>query len=385
METHNTLSIAKIDGNKADFTKREAKQAEQARRLQTILMFPSDRHMKKITEVLQDCPVSAQDIFTANTIFGPSLGALKGKTTRSKSSPVTVVPVKVPDSVRERLQELHLHTDACFVSGTAFIVSITEKVKFCTAEAVGNRTDDVLVAALKKIQNIYRQAGFRVDVVSLDGEFTSARERIRDEAQMDLNTVTAGEHVPVTERHIRHLKEGARGMYHMLPFDKKRKLPERMIIELVYAKTFFKNAVPALDGVSEVLSPREIVTQQRINYNRHCTLVFGQYVQTHEEHDNTMQSRTIGAIALRPTGARQGGYLFLNLQTGRLITRNHWTECPMLCDVINRVQILARRKDRVGVEFRGRTGSMMESDSSSVDESDSDFSGYDWKKSEQLW
>lgn len=157
----------------------------------------------------------------------------------------------------------------------------------------------------------------------------------------------------------------------MLPFDKNKKLPVRILIELVYAKTFFKNAVPALDGVSNVLSPREIITQQRINYNRHCVLLFGQYVQTHEEHDNSMNSRTIGAIAMRPTGARQGGCYFFNLRTGKLITRNHWTECVMPRDVIDRVHSLARKKDMVGVEFRDRSGDVLSSDTDVLDDSNS--------------
>lgn len=54
-----------------------------------------------------------------------------------------------------------------------------------------------------------------------------------------------------------------------------------MIIEMVYCKSFYKNAVPAIDGVSDVISPREMVTGQRIHYDLHCCLVFGQYVQTH--------------------------------------------------------------------------------------------------------
>lgn len=362
MEQSVALTIATVEGNKTSFTKREAKQAELARRLQTTLLFPNDRHLQKITEVLQDCPVTPQDVANAKAIFGPSIGQLKGKTTPSRSIPVTVVPVKIPNAIREDLKTLHLHADICFVNGIGFIVSITEKIKFCTSEAIGSRTDDVLVAALKKIQSTYRFGGFRINVVSLDGEFTTARERIRGEAHMDMNPVSAGEHAPVIERHIRHMKEGVRGLYQMLPFDKRRKLPERIIIELVHAKTFYKNAVPALDGISDVIAPREIITQQRINYKRHCSLVFGQYVQTHEEHDNSMKARTIGAIAMRPTGARQGGYFFFNLSTGRLIRRNHWTECAMPQDVIERVHRLARQRDKIGIKFCDRTGKILSDD-----------------------
>ena len=69
-------------------------------------------------------------------------------------------------------------------------------------------------------------------------------------------------------------------------------------------------------------------------------------VQTHEEHDNSMATRTTtGAIALHPTpGNEQGGYYFLNLTTGRVLNRNHWTELPsMPHEVIDRVHAVACR------------------------------------------
>ena len=34
-------------------------------------------------------------------------------------------------------------------------------------------------------------------------------------------------------------------------------------------------------------------------------------MQTNEEHTNSMASRTVGAIAMRPTGNEQGGYFFI--------------------------------------------------------------------------
>jgi hypothetical protein len=63
----------------------------------------------------------------------------------------------------------------------------------------------------------------------------------------------------------------------------------------------------------------------------------------HEEHDNSMATRTTGAIALRPTGNTQGSYLFYSLDTGRVLTRNQWTALPMPNEVIDHVQALARR------------------------------------------
>jgi hypothetical protein len=92
-----------------------------------------------------------------------------------------------------------------------------------------------------------------------------------------------------------------------------------MIIELIYACTFWLNSFPAKGGVSKTLSPRSIVTGQSIDYRKHCQLEYGDYVQTHEIHNNSLTSRTTGAIALRPTGNAQGGYYFICLSPGNRI------------------------------------------------------------------
>ena len=56
-----------------------------------------------------------------------------------------------------------------------------------------------------------------------------------------------------------------------------------------------------------------------------------------------MATRTIGAIALRPTGNTQGGYFFFSLSTGRVLNRGRWTGLPMPNEVIDRVHTMARQ------------------------------------------
>ena len=55
-----------------------------------------------------------------------------------------------------------------------------------------------------------------------------------------------------------------------------------------------------------------------------------------------MQARTLGAICLGPTGNSQGSYKFMNLRTGRRITRRKWTNLPMPQEVIDRVNELGK-------------------------------------------
>ena len=93
------------------------------------------------------------------------------------------------------------------------------------------------------------------------------------------------------------------------------------------------------------MSPRTIITGQLLDYHKHCQYEFGEYVQTHEEHDSSLLSCTIGAIALRPTGNQQGGYFFMSLHTGRIINRLHATKLPMPAEVITRVEQLAKAQN----------------------------------------
>ena len=83
------------------------------------------------------------------------------------------------------------------------------------------------------------------------------------------------------------------------------------------------------------------MTGQKLDFKRHYRFQFGEYVQTHKEHDNSMSPRTVGALALRPTGNAQGSFYFMSLSTGRVLNRVRGTALPMPDDVIDRVHWMA--------------------------------------------
>jgi hypothetical protein len=119
--------------------------------------------------------------------------------------------------------------------------------------------------------------------------------------------------------------------------------------------------VPHRLGMSQDLSPHSIVTGLDVDYTKHCRAKYGQYVQTHEKHDNTMQARTVGALALRLTGNQQGGYYFYSLMSGQRLHRTHWTELPMPGEVKDRVHALARRANaRRGLTFTDNDGNNLD-------------------------
>ena len=128
-----------------------------------------------------------------------------------------------------------------------------------------------------------------------------------------------------------------------------------MVTELAKQSVYWLNSFPHNNGISRTLSPRYIMMGEHVDYNRHCKYEFGDYLQTHEPHDNTMAARTVGAIALRPTGNSQGGFYVMSLVTGRVLNRNHTTPLPLPAEVVDMVEKLATSQEaEPGLAFGNR-------------------------------
>ena len=144
-----------------------------------------------------------------------------------------------------------------------------------------------------------------------------------------------------------------RAIYNTLPF---QKIPTRLVLEMTKTAMFWLNAFPATGGASQDLSPRTILTGQQVDYKRHCRYQSGEYTQTHEEHNNSMNPRTVGAIALHPVGNGQGSFYLLSVMTGRVLNRLHATALPMPDDVIDKLHRMARQqKSNPGLVFADHT------------------------------
>jgi hypothetical protein len=197
-----------------------------------------------------------------------------------------------------------------------------------------------LVQCIKNVMQTYSKRGFMVQRINMDIQFQPIKGKV-EQLHLDLNVVSEDKHVPEIERYIRTIKERVRGAHTTLPFIK---LSGRMTVELVANCVFWLNIFPKIAGVSAKVSPRTLITGSNLDYHKHCTLQYGEYVHTHEKGTNsTAIPRTIGAIAMRPTGNIQGGFWFYSLKTGRLINRGRCTPMPMPDEAIDRVHVLARR------------------------------------------
>jgi hypothetical protein len=153
-----------------------------------------------------------------------------------------------------------------------------------------------------------------------------------------------------------------------------------LIVQMVSTCNFWLNIYPLADGVSRHINPRELITGVKIDYRKHIRAEFGEYVQVHEEPNNTMQTRTTGAIAMKPTGNAQGGHWVYSLTTGGMLDRRQWSPLPMPANVIEPVNVLAKAR-QVGMTFTNMRDEVFadnaDSDSDSDSDDDSDYNSDD--------
>ncbi len=369
-----TVLVTTVDDIEANYTVRDYKHAGVARHLQNVIGRPSTRDFLNMvgSNLLPNCPITIKDIMTAEEIFGPNIGSLKGKTVRRKGDHVTTTRhCSVSIEILQRHQRVVLCIDLMFVNKVPFLMTISRDIKFGTAEMLHRRDAKYILKAIKNVKAIYNKQGFKITRIHTDNEFEILRADLIDDpvSPVELNTSSNAEHVPEIERYIRTVKEQARCVWNTMPF---KKIPTRMVVELVHLSVFWLNTFPATDGILAAMSPRAIIVGLQVDHNKHCKIEFGAYAQTHDEYDNSMATRTTGAIALRPTGNDQGAYYFMSLTTGRRLNRHNWTPLFMPQDVIDRVHSLARRSyANQGLTFAWRTGKEIPSALNEIDD-DSD-------------
>ena len=225
-----------------------------------------------------------------------------------------------------------------FVNRIPFFASISRHLKFTTADTLHNRTTSQLVQCVTNVKALYTKRGFNVTAALMDGEFVTMRTDLLNMGML-LNTSPASEHVPEIKRQHRVIKERARACRHSLPF---KMIPKIMITEMIYNCVLWINAFHTKAGVSASIRPRTLLTGVKFDYKCHCKLAFGAYAQVHEENltTNSQQAQTLGAICLGPAGNLQGGYKFMNLRTGKKLTRRRWMALPMTQEVIDHVNKL---------------------------------------------
>jgi hypothetical protein len=244
--------------------------------------------------------------------------------TRQKPISNKVCRIPLPPPIQKNHTSIQLFIDFFYVNKLPFLHTKSSKINFLSIQSGKTRSTASIKAGLDTVIDIYNARGFDITDIHGDNEFNIASLK-----QHLLPTAThiygANEHVGVIERSIRTVKERCRSMCHTVPYKKYTKL---MTIALVESAIYWLNSFPSDNGVSDTLSPANIVLgRPNIDFN-HNKIVFGSYALVYAGTKNNMKSRSIPAIALNPSN-EWGGHNFMSLYTGKRFTAMHGRSYPL--------------------------------------------------------
>ena len=299
-------------------------------------------------------------------VWRVSIPYLKGKTTRRRNDPVGLNPeaiTSIPPDIIKNHGTVIMAMDIMHVNGVAFLTTSSRVINFTSATEVINADMKNVVIALGIILCKYKSRGFNVLSIAADNGF-AVLEQNEEFIKLGvvLNLTAEDEHEPHIERFNRTLKERCRMIYAGIPF---LRMPRRIVVDLVYQQVYWFNFTIPENYISTILGPAAIVLGRTYDYNMICGpgTKYGEYVQTHEKTNNTMQARTVSAICLRPTGNTQGSFYYYSLLTGRRLHRRRRTSLPMPEEVIARVHhISERQKFPKGLAFARYDGTPYDDD-----------------------
>jgi hypothetical protein len=138
-------------------------------------------------------------------------------------------------------------------------------------------------------------------------------------------------------------------------------LPRQLIWYLVTTQASKLNLFPAKGGISPYYySSRTILGLPPLDYEKHCVVPFGVYVQANHETNqtNSNAARTLDAIYLQPALNMQGGHEIYDLNSNRVITRSRVSQIPITDVVIKAIEKIAEDQGFKSLKFKNQKGAI---------------------------
>ena len=195
MEECHALTTVKENG--MQYSALDQKRAEAVQSLQEQLGFPSDTDLANAIDynVIQNCQFNRRDIRIANNIFGPSVAAIKGKSTRHQNKmKQSDIITDIPQEILDNYEDVHLDINIMFVNKCAYFTSILRHIGLIHCVPIASRESKRVANAMQRIIDQYRSRGFKVTTVDGDNKFKGMDKWMTDKS-ITLNTCDTNVHV----------------------------------------------------------------------------------------------------------------------------------------------------------------------------------------------
>ena len=352
LEVDVIVCVETVFGNEQKYSKRDVERAKLARKYCERMHYITDGALAKMlrNNKIRNAEIGVADIARAMDIYGKSIGSLKGKSVRNKTTSYDKeYDVVIHDKMMK--EEQILYVDILFVEEVMFIYCKTSPPLSyrCIRKIEGRKSSDIFTSLSKVISHLGR-TGITITALRMDEESGlkgDAGDMLAQQFNVEVDLSAGGQAVGVIERDIRTLKERVRCIYNTLPYMLDEVLEKWLLSSTVY----YLNWGVSVSSMSNN-SANEILMNRQLDADIELKFAYGDYVQLGAyETDNTMKERTRGAIALMPTGNADGSWHFLVLSTWRKVTRTSATVTPIPDEVIQYLNLKAvESKKRRGIK-----------------------------------
>ena len=143
--------------NMSFLSPRQQQQAKKAKKLYKAMGTPTVDDLKAMIRMnlIRNNEVTTDDINLATRAYGPDIGALKGKTTRSKTTPVTNNKIEIPEELINVQKDVALSIDGSNVNSLDFLTTISHDIYYRTAQYVQQRKAPINEKCIEEVDTIY--------------------------------------------------------------------------------------------------------------------------------------------------------------------------------------------------------------------------------------
>ena len=201
---HNMQLLQTVKENMKFLSERQQLKVKKARELLHAMGTPTVDDLKAMIRMnlIRNNQVTTDDVNLAEKVYGPDIGSIKGKTTRSKPTPVETNIIEIPDELLEVQKDITMSMDGLMVNSLHFLSTIAHDIYYRTTQYVSDPIASVYEVCLDEVLATYKKGGFTLAEVHCDNEFRKVMDKFvtKHNPPIRVNYAAAQEHVPRAER-----------------------------------------------------------------------------------------------------------------------------------------------------------------------------------------